>query len=386
MRIRRARAEAFGALLGTEGPAAIVAVDRALARRVGVDGGAAWSGAEPPPESLARLSAPTEVHLSVTERCPVGCRGCYADAAPGGHEPSFAQLEERLGAIAAAGVFSVAFGGGEAMLREDLPRLAALARRLGLVPTVTTSGVGLDAARARTLGDFAQVNVSHDGVGGAYRQVRGVAGEGLAERAMGCLREAGVPFGGNLAVHRDNFEAIEETAARLEALGAVELQLVRWKPSGRARLDYLASRCTEAQVDQLPALLRRLSLRRLAIRIDCALVPLLSGDPDLCPADLVRFGVLGCEAGRSLLAMRADGAVAGCSFWREEAPAPRPGGELGWDAPALERFRALHARLPEPCASCALRPACRGGCRVVAAHAGDPAAPDPECPRVRPRR
>jgi len=37
----------------------------------------------------------------------------------------------------------------------------------------------------------------------------------------------------------------------------------------------------------------------------------------------------------------------------------------------------------EPCASCTYHELCRGGCKVVSAHVtGDPAAPDPECPRV----
>jgi len=37
----------------------------------------------------------------------------------------------------------------------------------------------------------------------------------------------------------------------------------------------------------------------------------------------------------------------------------------------------------EPCASCDYHALCRGGCKVVSGHvAGDPSAPDPECPRV----
>jgi MoaA/NifB/PqqE/SkfB family radical SAM enzyme len=36
----------------------------------------------------------------------------------------------------------------------------------------------------------------------------------------------------------------------------------------------------------------------------------------------------------------------------------------------------------EPCRSCRYLALCRGGCRVVSAHAGDAASPDPECPRV----
>lgn len=392
MRIARARAERFGALVaveelaGARGGAAVVAIDRALARRAGIEGGALWEG-DDPGLGVRALEAPSEVHVAVTERCPAGCTGCYADARADGGEPSFDELAARLRELAALGVLSVALGGGEAMLRDDLPRLGARARELGMTPTVTTSGLGLDAARARALrGIFAQVNVSHDGVGGAYREVRGFDGARVAERAMAHLREAGVPFGANTVVTRASFDRLEATAAHVEALGAIELQLVRWKPSGRGRLDYLARRLRDAQIAAFPALLRRMSeARTLGVRIDCALVPFLSGDPSIAAEDLVRFGVAGCEAGRSLMAMRSDGRVAGCSFWREEtSPDARLPLEAAWRAhEALERFRAWHADPREPCASCALRPACRGGCRIVAARAGDPSAPDPECPRVR---
>jgi MoaA/NifB/PqqE/SkfB family radical SAM enzyme len=54
-----------------------------------------------------------------------------------------------------------------------------------------------------------------------------------------------------------------------------------------------------------------------------------------------------------------------------------------WDAPgAFGAFRTWR-QAQEPCASCAYHALCRGGCKVVSAHAtGDPSAPDPECPRV----
>ncbi|MBX3270410.1 MAG: radical SAM protein [Sandaracinaceae bacterium] len=376
----RARAERFGAVLAIEAPAALVSVDRALARRLGVEGDALW---ELPDRGLDvdPLSGPTEVHLAVTDRCRAGCTHCYADATPTGHHPSTDALLARLDAIAALGAFYVAFGGGEALLRNDLPALAAHARALGLVPTMTTSGLGLDGERARTLRDFAQINVSYDGAGARYAEVRGYDGARHAEAAMRALADAGVPFGANVVLTRASFEAIDATAARLDALGARELQLLRFKPSGRARLDYLAARLSAAQIAAFPATLARLARERAAgVRIDCSLVPFLVTDETIAAADLVRFGVMGCEAGRSLLALDAHGQSMPCSFWREPgADAARAWGE---DA-TLTRFRAYRASVPEPCASCRLRSSCRGGCRIVAAHlGGEPFAPDPECPRV----
>ena len=188
-------------------------------------------------------------------------------------------------------------------------------------------------------------------------------------------------MGVNTVLTRTSFERVEETAARAEALGAVELQLLRFKPSGRGRLDYLAQRLTPEQGRSLGPTLRRLSeARALAVRIDCALVCFLSADPSIDVEALRRFGVHGCEPGRSLLTVDAHGAARPCSFWAQGGDALE---EESWERdPGLARFRDHAAAPPEPCASCAIRAACRGGCKVVAGASGEAFRPDPECPRV----
>jgi radical SAM protein with 4Fe4S-binding SPASM domain len=403
--------------VAVERPPALLSVDRRLAARLGIEGGAAWeapsSGLEVPV-----LSAPTEVHVAATTRCPAGCTGCYADARPEGHEPTADEVRARLRALAEAGVFAVAFGGGESALRDDIGELAEYARDLGLVPTLTTSGLGVTRDRVARFRPFAQVNVSHDGVGGAYAAVRGYEGARTAERAIAVLCEAGVRVGANTVLTRHSFPHLQATAAHLEELGCVELQLLRLKPSGRGTLNYRLRRLDPRQITAFPALLRDLSVRRrLAVRIDCALLPFLVGKAtgavtDCVSPETVRtFGVMGCEAGRSLLALRADGGVAPCSFWDGSATTTVDGGAAGaepacGDAEAphvpttqqaavtslgpawhgdrtLAAFRDYQRRVPEPCASCAFRSSCRSGCRIVArALTGDPYAPDPECPRV----
>jgi radical SAM protein with 4Fe4S-binding SPASM domain len=324
----------------------------------------------------------------VTSRCGAGCAGCYVDARPDGESPPFEVIVERLRAVAEAGAFTVAFGGGEPLSRPDLGELAEAARALGLTPVVTTSGIGMTRERARSLRSFAQVNVSYDGEGEDYAKVRGFDGAKIAERAMELLGAAGVPFGVNVVLTRATFPALGRTAARAEALGAREAQLLRYKPAGRAQsVEYLATRLSPAQVEGLwPALERIASERSMALRIDCAMLPLLSAGA-IDPAALARFGVFGCEAGRHLALTRVDGAIAPCSFGPSAAvtvdAAFSEGG--GW-----EQSRVLEAwRSPpdvEPCRSCSIRAACRGGCRVVAAHLEGALGPDPECPRVRAHR
>ena len=392
------RPEPFGAWVRLD-DATLLAVDHGLAARLGVPHGAA-----------AASAAPLEMHLAVTARCPVGCEGCYVDARPEGDEPSFEELRARLAEAAAAGVSTVAFGGGEPMLRRDLGRLAEQARALGLVPVMTTSGLGLTASRAAELRAFAQINVSHDGAGEGYAAVRGVEGAARAERAIAVLAGAGVPVGVNLVLTQANFDALGPTAARVADLGAREIQLLRYKPAGRAAGPaYAARKLLPAQVDRLwPAIgdvvAARRAERRFGVRIDCAMVPLLSASLLAAaprPAEALQsLGVFGCEAGRHLGALRADGSAAPCSMFSVApsipvSPAALPASLLkppastpAWPrrlplAPAsADAMRAYHAAPPEPCGSCPLFAVCRGGCQVVSRHELGAFAPDPECPRV----
>lgn len=383
------RPEPFGAWVRLD-DATLVAVDARLAERLGVPHG----------HAIGLAPRPLEVHVAVTQRCPAACAGCYLDARPDGHEPPFEHIAARLAEVRAAGASTVAFGGGEPLTRRDLGRIAEEARRLGLVPVVTTSGIGLTAARAAELRAFAQINVSHDGVEGGYEAVRGYPGEAGAERGIALLSAAGIPVGVNYVLTRDSFPRLEATAARIAELGAGEIQLLRYKPAGRADdATYEERRLSAEQQSALwPAIERLVAMKSLRVRIDCAMVPLLSealfakvADPT---ATLGKLGVFGCEAARHLGALTVDGHAGACSFLKPGEGAPIPLGVKPRDLahaidadPFLASLRAYHASPPEPCRSCALFSVCRGGCQVVSrrAHGGE-FAPDPECPRVRAHR
>ena len=376
------RYESWGAWVKLETEAAIVGLDRDGVRALGLDGGSAWGEAPAP-------TPPIEVHMAVTARCGAGCEGCYIDARPDGAEPPRQDLERELDALRDAGVFTVAFGGGEPTTRDDLDVLAAAARARGITPVLTTSGLGLTDARLDRLRGFAQVNVSYDGAAGTYERVRGFDGASAAERAIAKLAAAGIRVGANVVLTRDSFPRLAETLSRARDLGACEAQLLRYKPAGRAAtLDYLARRLSHEQARALGPTLRELSLSlceggRFHVRIDCALVALLSADPELTadPARLARLGVFGCEAGAALAALTVDGRVAPCSFAPPTSLTAASLPDLRGD-PELDRWRAAAASPGEPCASCSLRAVCRGGCKVVSSFVDGVHGPDPECPRV----
>ena len=374
------RYEPWGAWVKLESMPALVALDRDGVRALGMDGGKLWT--EPP-----RPSAPIEVHLSVTSRCGAGCKGCYLDARPDGDEPAWDDLIAALDALQKAGVFTVAFGGGEPTTRADLAELAAEARARGITPVLTTSGIGLGPAKIERLRGFAQVNVSYDGGREDYEKVRGFDGAEAAEEAIRALARAGIRVGVNVVLTRSTFPRLRATLARARELGACEAQLLRYKPAGRAMsLDYFAARLSAEQARSLGATLRALVGEHdggFRLRIDCALVPFLSGDPELSanPARLARFGIFGCEAGGALAAVKADGRIAPCSFAGSTDLAATALAAHAGD-PTLARWRKYLEAPPEPCASCSLRAVCKGGCKVVSGFVSGGHGPDPECPRV----
>ena len=391
---RRARLERFGAIVQLTVPRALVFVDRALARRAAAIGGAGepaiWAG----PETAvgdAPLSAPLEAHLQLTNRCDAGCRGCYTGASPDGArgEWGLAEWMRAIDELADAGVFHVALGGGESAVLPWLGELADHARRRGIVPNLTTSGLaGVDRLVA-IAGRFGQINVSLDGLGASYARVRGFDGFARADAAIRALRRVKREVGINVVVTRDSFDELDRLFGYAAEHRLSEVELLRFKPSGRGARAYDELRCSDAQHRALlPAVLAAARRHAVRVKIDCSYAPMLAHHrPDR--ALLAELCVYGCTGGDFLVGAKPGGQLTACSFAAPPPPAadatrPRITELRGyWDTrDAFGAFRRWRdAR--EPCASCEYHALCRGGCKVVSAHVtGDPAAPDPECPRV----
>ncbi len=375
----RVRFEGFGGVIAIERPPLLAFVDRAFLRALGY--------ADPPVWSSGRtaLTAPTEVHLTLTQECPVGCAGCYVDARlrdPG--ELDTGQVCSILDDLAANGVFHVAMGGGESYLRNDLFEIAAHARSVGIVPNVTTSGIRMSEELARRSRIFGQVNVSVDGIDG-YDDAAGrpPGSWRTASRALALLRAARVRTGVNCVVTRQNVDRLHEIARAVRALGAREVEFLRWKPTGRGRDAYGERVLTSEQARAVyPRILALARSARIRPRIDCSFLPMAchhTPDPDR----MRKLGMLGCEAGHHLASIDATGRLHGCSFL-DGGERLEGGLAAAWDiSPAIVPYRTYRDRAQEPCRSCSYLDICGGGCRAVSAFVnGDPMTPDPECPRV----
>ena len=386
--ISRKRAESFGGIVELKWPRALLHVDRAMMRRLGEPESALWQGGDD--DAVAQLdgpgaqplSGPTEVHVVLSRRCSAGCTGCYVDATPQGAALSLDEARRILDELSQMGVFHVALGGGEAIDLDYLFAVASHATSVGIVPNLTTSGLGLTAQMAERCKAFGQINVSIDGIGDGYARSRGFDGYRHAEKALRLLRTVKKEVGVNCVVSRSSFDGLGGVAALVRELKLNELELLRFKPVGRGA-SALDEELTLEQSVAIYPLAQKLMLRhRIRVKLDCSFAPMVFWHQPSAAAAAF-FGVQGCVAGDVLAAVSPEGQLMGCSFaGPPEADARVPGEMRAHWRDGFRDFRAFAARAPAPCSSCDYLHLCRGGCRAVSNAHGDFHAPDPGCPKV----
>ncbi len=144
----------------------------------------------------AHEQRPCSVLLEVTNRCNLHCAVCFADSGNGEEdEPTLEGIAGLLeGAMAAAGPCNLQLSGGEPTLRDDLPAIVEMARRIGYsFIQVNTNGLRLAADqsyadRLKAAG-LSSVFLQFDGVeDGIYRALRG---RPLLEQKLRAVRNSG---------------------------------------------------------------------------------------------------------------------------------------------------------------------------------------------------
>ena len=377
----RYRFENFGGIVSSQNPPFLASVDRQFMREMGYGNSPLWEGAS---EEIGTLSAPTEAHFACTNACDARCPHCYMGAGSrDAGEMDTETFKRALKNLAEMGVFHVALGGGEALLRPDLFEIAEFAREAGLVPNLTVSGASLTDEQARRMGVFGQVNISMDGVGelyGTFRRAELFAG---AVAAIDRLTEAGVPTGVNCVVGRRNFEGIPDLFRFAEEKGLNEIEFLRLKPAGRGKERFLEECATaEQNLALVPTLTDLFERTGVTAKIDCSFVPMLCAHEP--PRGMLEaLATYGCEAGNVLVGIRSDGAVSGCSFLESEGLGVFDLRKAWKDNAHFQKARTWPERAKEPCRSCQYLSICKGGCHAVSAFlTGDFDAPDPHCPIV----
>lgn len=222
------------------------------------------------------------LQIHPTRRCNLRCLHCYSLSGPEERDGlSAALLREAVSDAAAEGFAVASLSGGEPLLYRELPELLDHAHACGLVTTVTSNGMLLDARRLAALaGRLDLLAISLDGVPESHDRMRAHprAFATMASRLDG-LRGSGIPFGFIFTLTQYNLHELEWAAGFAVEQGARLLQIHPLEPSGRAAETIadatpdgteaawafvLASRLQEALGDRLHVQLDLVSRRGMA--------------------------------------------------------------------------------------------------------------------------
>jgi PqqA peptide cyclase len=324
---------------------------------------------------------PYTLVAELTYRCPLQCVYCSNPVELERHRreldtDTWLRIVDEAEAL---GVVQLNLTGGEPLLRDDLERIVAAARRQDLYTNLITSGVPLTRERLAGLKaaglDAVQISLQDTTPEGSA-EIAGVDRFQAKMESAAWTTALDLPLTLNVVLHRGNLGRVEEFIALAEQLGAgrVELantQYLGWALANRARL-LPAKRELERARD-----IAERARSRLRGRMEVLFVL-----PDYY-ADRPRACMDGW--GRRFIVVAPDGLVLPC-----HAAHTLPGMTFprasdvslsdAWnDASGFERFRG-ESWMPEPCRSCDKRHTDFGGCRCQAFHlTGDAAATDPAC-------
>ncbi len=247
------------------------------------------------------LPAPPVMIFSITQRCNLNCRACYAMAKDKRNESEITsdRFEGLVREASAIGTNIILLAGGEPLLRRDILEAASRARE-SIFP-VFTNGTLMDSDYVR----FFKKNrnlIPILSIEGDRARTDARRGEGLYDTVLSTarvLRRSKLFFGLSLTLTRENFNQLTnpEFLLQYHHLGSRLFFLVEFVPLKAADAD----RCiSDEQKRQLPGLLEQLRKELPALFVS------LPGEEDV-------YG--GClAAGRGFIHIGPTGDLEPCPF------------------------------------------------------------------------
>ena len=329
---------------------------------------------------------PHVVAWNLTRRCNLECVHCYISAGP--RESATSELEtaecfrivDELLSVNPAPL--IILSGGEPLLRQDLPEIAAYASQRGATVVIGTNGTlltderiaGLKAAGVRG------VAVSVDSLRPSYhdnfRHGKGSLDETVA--ALGRLRAQQLDFIIQTTATKGNRSELQRLAQWSAEQGAVAFNCYFLVATGRgAGLSDLAPADYEVVLADL-ARWQREYRGHMMVRAKCAphfMRHVHAADPE---SPILNYETR-CPCGTQYCRITPDGKLTPCPYLPEVAGDLRAQnfGAIWQSSPLFQQLR--EASLGGKCGRCEYRRLC-GGCRARAfALEGDVLAADPSC-------
>jgi radical SAM protein with 4Fe4S-binding SPASM domain len=261
------------------------------------------------------VSAPYRADLALTYRCNVDCGHCYNEKREA-VELDTAKWREVINRLWDAGVPHVAFTGGEATLRDDLPDLVAHAESVGMVSGLLTNGVKLadPAYLARLVGaglDYVQITLESSDEAVHNGMTRADSFGATVQGLRNCI-SSGVYAITNTTITGANQGTLETLVDFVADMGLKSMAFNSVIRSGRA-----AAGDFGIETGRL-----RLLLEKLREKTAGRGLRLIWYSPtrycELDPLDL-QLGPKRCTAGQYNVCIEPDGSVLPCQSYYESA-------------------------------------------------------------------
>ncbi|HEB68258.1 MAG TPA: radical SAM protein [Desulfobulbus sp.] len=311
---------------------------------------------------------PKLVYFDVTMRCNLRCAHCGVAAGEAlDNELTTEEAFDVVDKMAEAGVESVAFSGGEPLLRNDLFEIAGYAGDRGILADLATNGTLITPEIAQRAAEtFGNVQVSLDGsTAEIHDKLRGHKGafdktlQGIVN-----LQEAGVPFMLGCVIHKKNLHDVEAMAQLAASLGAQALRLIHFVPFGRGQ--------TSPELEPDPQDLLSLAKVVRKIRRDGYMemsevnFEFLFKPPEAVTEEILN-GPISCGGGWSSLTISPEGEVLPCSYFagmRSESIREKSLAEIWTNSRLINFWRSLRVKeIGGKCAGgCHWLSQCKGGC------------------------
>ncbi len=377
------RYESFGGIISTENPPALVFGDKKLIKSIDSEESDLWKSKDD-----GVLSGPIEAHYAITNYCNANCPGCYMGSGNitenGSEEEQLAKAIDIAKSLSEMKIFHVALGGGESFLVPWFFKLAAMFREQGIIPNVTTNGYEIDDKMAESCRVFGQVNVSIDGIGDMYDHTRTKGKFHLADSALKTLKKHNIRMGINCVISRKNYDYLEDIISYAKDVGVVDIEFLRFKPTGRGKDIFHEMTLSEEQGVELFPKLKKLSRKyKIGLKLDCSFTPFICYHKP-SKKHLEYFAILGCDAGNWLIGVSPDGTASPCSFIEGSDIELNKLKKTWEDGDTFKEFRFWQKDNQTACKDCKYIDICKGGCHAVSHFlTGSYSEPDPECPILR---
>jgi len=327
------------------------------------------------------LSAPETLHISLTDTCDQNCPGCFYSKTNNdpGKQISRKMFLKIIKEAKLVSVFQLALGGGEPLLHPDLLFFVKESKKMNIVPNITTNGnlLTLELAKELKKARLGQIQISLDG---SDATINGKTRPNYqhAVKAMNLCRKAGLRFGINTLVTRDNFRSLPSLFRFAHKVGAEGVNLLRPKPPVNSS-DWLKTSSLSPKENREfhILLLNNSQIHNIRITLDQSL-SFLAFHRD--PEELFSSGVWGCGAGSRFITIDPEGIIFPCSHYRKSIG---KNGEFmnAWKhSELLNDFRQLEDKIKGQCKGCRLLSVCRGCRAVVTELGGGFFDEDPHCP------